>query len=268
MVMIPKFSPMRTLAAMAAAGLLAPLVQAQQAPDVFVLRSGDRRPVTVTRADKQNLYYQTASGEAPMPRASIRGQEKGWVADGNWFVAERQGVRESLAAVDAGQSAKAIPALKAVVDRYLVLPVKWSTDASVALVRAYTEQKQFAEADAVAKQFMDAHPALVNLVKPYLALALAGQGKYDDAIGLLTEAVKATGDKLVVSPTEGRMLGAAHLALGDCYQAKGEAEKALESYLTTVVLYYHDDGVVRQAHAKADELKKRIRPQAAKNVVQ
>jgi len=266
--MIPKFSPMRTLAAMAAAGLLAPLVQAQQAPDVFVLRSGDRRPVTVTRADKQNLYYQTASGEAPMPRASIRGQEKGWVADGNWFVAERQGVRESLAAVDAGQSAKAIPALKAVVDRYLVLPVKWSTDASVALVRAYTEQKQFAEADAVAKQFMDAHPALVNLVKPYLALALAGQGKYDDAIGLLTEAVKATGDKLVVSPTEGRMLGAAHLALGDCYQAKGEAEKALESYLTTVVLYYHDDGVVRQAHAKADELKKRIRPQAAKNVVQ
>jgi tetratricopeptide (TPR) repeat protein len=186
------------------------------------------------------------------------------VADSNWFVAERQGVRESLAAVDAGQSAKAIPALKAVVERYLALPVRWSMDASVALVRAYTEQKQFAEADAVAKQFMDAHPTLVNLVRPYLALALAGQGKYDEAIGLLTEVVKASGDKLVVTPTEGRMLGTAYLALGDCHQAKGDAEKALESYLTTVVLYYHDDAVVRQAQTKADELKKKIRPQAAK----
>lgn len=230
---------------------------AQTGPDYFVLLSGERRACTITRADAYNLYYQAGAGEVQQPWRTIK----------DWGLAERQGVRQAIAAVAAGQPAQAVALLKAITDAYIVLPgakVPWVAESSVALVRAYTELKQYAEADAVAKKFMQFHQAEANRVKAYLAVALAGQGKFDEAIALLNEVVKGGEKKLAVTVVEGRTLGQAYLAMGDCYAGKGDNEKALECYLTTVVLYYHDESITRLAQAKADELKKKIRPQEGK----
>lgn len=235
---------------------------AQSASDFFILKTGQRRDVVITHADAKNLYYQTPSGEAAMPWPSIKSEP------GSWNLADRAGVKEALAAADAGQYAAALTTLKPLAERYLVLPVPWVQDAVVAVVRCHTELKQFADADAVAKKFSEGQPGQANRVKPYLAIALAGQNKYDEAITVLSEVVKAGKGKLVVTFAEARMLGLAYLALGDCYAAKGDAAKALDCYLTTTVLYYQDDPTARQAQAKADELKKKLQPQTAKTADQ
>jgi len=55
------------------------------------------------------------------------------------------------------------------------------------------------------------------------------------------------------------------VVLGDCYQAKGGAEnleKALDCYLSTVVLYYRDADAVRQAQKNADALKEKMKSSA------
>lgn len=238
--------------------VIATATLAQTATDFFILRNGQRRDVVITRADPKNLYYQTPNGEASMPWPSIKSEP------GSWNLADRQGVREALAAADAGQYAAALKVLKPLAERYMVLPVPWVQDVVVAVVRCHTELKQMAEADAVAKKFSEYQPAQANRVKPYLALALAGQNKNDEAIALLGEVVKAGETKLVISTAEARMLGLAYLAMGDCYAAKGDDARALECYLTTTVLYYQDETTARQAQARADALKKKLQPQTAK----
>jgi tetratricopeptide (TPR) repeat protein len=240
-----------------AAALGTPLLRAQAPSDYFTLLSGEQRAVKVTRVDRQNLYYQTPSGELPQPLRSLK----------TWGLVERPTVRPALKAVADGQYAQAVPALKQIVDAFLDSPaagLPWVSDSAVALIRAYSELKQYADADAVAKKFAASLPNDINRVKPYLAVALAGQGKFDDAITLLQEVVKDSEKKLAVTPTQSRTFGQAYLSLGDCYAGKGDAEKALESYLTTVVLYFHDESLARQAQAKADELKKKLRPRDAK----
>jgi tetratricopeptide (TPR) repeat protein len=234
-----------------------PLLHAQTTPDSFTLLSGELRAVTITRVDRQNLYYRTPSGELPQPLRSLKA----------WGIAERPTVQPALKAVNAGQFAQAVPMLKPVVDAFLDSPAAsyaWVSDSAVALIRAYSELKQFADADAVAKKFTASLPKDINRVKPFLAVALAGQGKFDDAIVLLQEVVKDGEKKLAVTLTQSRMFGQAYLSLGDCYAGKGDAEKALESYLTTTVLYFHDESIARQAQAKSDELKKKLRARDAK----
>lgn len=255
MVMVSRIQLIRAAGSVIAASAMASLAMAQTAGDYFVIKtSGQRRDVVITRADSRNLYYQTPSGDAPMPWASI----------GSWNLAERKGVRESLAAADAGKYAEALAVLKPLADRYMVLPVAWIQDAVVAIVRCHTELRQFAEADAVAKKLAESQPAQVNRVKPFLAIALAGQKKYDEAITALTEVVKAAVGKLVLTPAEARMFGQAYLTLGDCFAGKGDETKALECYLTTTVLYYQDEQSARIAQAKADDLKKKLQPKTAK----
>jgi hypothetical protein len=234
---------------------MASTAMAQTAGDYFVIKaSGQRRDVVITRADRNNLYYQTPSGDAPMPWSSISG----------WNLAERKGVKEALAGVDAGKYAEALAVLKPLVERYMVLPSPWIQDAAVAVVRCHTEMKQFTEANAVAKAFGEAQPAQLNRVKPFMAVGLAGEKKYDEAIAALAEVVKAAVGKLALTPAEARMFGQAYLTLGDCFAGKGDDQKALECYLTTVVLYYQDDQNTRVAQAKADELKKKLQPKTAK----
>ena len=248
----------RVVGGVIAASVMTSWAVAQTQGDFFFLKTGQRRDVVITRADPKNLYYQTPSGDAPMPWGSIKSEP------GSWNLADRAGVKEALANAEAGKYAAALTVLKPLVDRYMVLPVPWVQDAVVAVVRCHTELKQFAEADAVAKKLSEYQPGLANRVKPYLAIALAGQNKNDEAIAVLTEVVKSGEGKLVVTQAESRMFGLAYMALGDCNAAKGNAAKALECYLNTVVLYYQDEQIARQAQTKADELKKQLQPKTAK----
>lgn len=236
------------------ASAMASLAMAQTAGDYFILKTGQRRDVVITRADSKNLYYQTPSGDAPMPWSSIN----------NWNLAERKGVKEALAAVDAGKYAEAMAVLKPLAINYMVLPSPWVQDVVVAMVRCHAELKQFTEANALAKQFGELQPAQVNRVKPFLAIGLAGEKKYDEAIAALSDVVKAAVGKLVLTPAEARMFGQAYLTLGDCFAGKGDEQKALECYLTTTVLYHQDELSARAAQAKADELKKKLQPKTAK----
>jgi len=244
----------RVVGGVITASVMASLAMAQTAGDYFILKTGQRRDVIINRADTKNLYYQTPSGDAPMP----------WTSISSWNLAERRGVKETLASVDAGKYAEALTVLKPLADRYMALPVPWIQDVVVAIVRCHTELRQFAEADAVAKKFGEYQPAQVNRVKPFLAVALAGQKKYDEAIAALAEVAKTAVGKLVLTPAEARMFGQAFLTLGDCYAGKGDEQKALECYLTTTVLYYHDEPIARQAQVKADELKQKLQPKTAK----
>ncbi len=254
MAMLVRTQLIRMVSGIIAATTMASVVMAQTAGDYFILKNGQRRDVVITRADAKNIYYQTPSGDAPMP----------WTSINSWNLAERRGVKETLASVDAGKYAEALPVLKPLAERYMVLPSPWVQDVVVAIVRCHTELKQYTEADAVAKKFGECQPAQVNRVKPFLATALAGQKKYDEAIAALAEVAKTSVGKLVLTPSEARMYGQAFLTLGDCYAGKGDDKKALECYLTTVVLYHQDEQSARLAQTKADELKKKLEPVPAK----
>jgi tetratricopeptide (TPR) repeat protein len=224
------------------------------AQDKVTLSNGTVREGTVIKIDPNTLTLKMAAGEVALPRKDISQVEVQKPAD----------VDGALKAAEAKKCADALPALKAVTDKYSSLAIPWLQQAHAALGDCLMATGQWPAAVDAFKKLLEYYPKTPYALKAKVGLgqALLHEAKYDEALKLVEEATQPLRKELTVSADDNRFLGTAMIVLGDCYQAKGDLDRALDCYLSTVVLYYRDKEAVQQAQQKADKLKEKIKASA------
>ena len=224
------------------------------AQDKVTLSNGAVREGTIVKVDASNLTLKMAAGEIALPRKDISQIE----------IQKPAEVDAALKAAEAKKCADALPALKAVTDKYTSLAIPWLQQAHVAMADCLIATGQWPGAVDAFKKLLEYYPKTSYALKAKVGLgqALVHEGKYDEALKLIEEATQPLRKELTVSADDNRFLGTAMIVLGDCYQAKGDLDQAIDCYLSTVVLYYRDKEAVQQAQQKADKLKEKIKASA------
>ncbi len=181
---------------------------------------------------------------------------------------------ESATAIAAYQAAKADPtkwpaaeaALKKVIETYPRLPTPWMEDATLGLIEANGNTGKIKEAEELLKKFKAWYPRSPRVLNAVASMAqgLITAKRFDDAVALIDKAIGDKRKQLAVTDDEGKALGAAMNAMGACYEAKGDLSKALDSYLATKVLYFHDPATLKVAVEKTDALKPKVAARANK----
>jgi tetratricopeptide (TPR) repeat protein len=224
------------------------------AQDKITMTSGAVQQGAIVRVDANTLTLHMAAGDIALARKDIAKVE----------IQKPAEVDAALKAVETKKYAEAIPVLKAVTEKYMNLAEPWLEQAYGVLGDSQAATGQAAAANETFKKLLAYYPQSKSVLKAKVGLAqgLANEKKYDEALQLLEPAVEPLRKELTVSPDDNRFLGSAMIVLGDCYLAKGDTEKALDSYLSTVVLYYRDPEAVKQAQQKADALKEKMKSSA------
>lgn len=224
------------------------------AQDKLTMTSGAVQQGDIVKVDANNVTLHLAAGDVALARKDIARVE----------IQKPAEVDAALKAVVTRKFAEAIPVLNAVTEKYLNLEVPWLEQAWAVLGDCQLATGQAVAAAETFKKLIAYYPQGKSAIKARVGLAqgLANDKKYDEALQLLEPAIAPQRKELSVSPDENFFLGSAMVVIGDCYLAKGNLEKALDSYLTTVVLYYRDAEAVKQAQQKADALKEKMKSSA------
>ena len=163
---------------------------------------------------------------------------------------------QGLAAYLAKDHAKALPLFKTVADKYRGMPAAWAQQASGTLVDIHLAMGDAAKADADYAAFVKAYPAGGSTQADVLAARIAASKKNFAAakqkLGPITEA--ALKEK-TVAPGNALAFSQAFLVSGQVKEAEGNLAGALEDYLRTVTLFYHDRSAVSVAQERADALR-------------
>jgi tetratricopeptide (TPR) repeat protein len=224
------------------------------AQDKIQMTSGAVHEGAIFKVDAATVTFRMAAGDVAFRRTDIARVE----------IQRLPQVDGALQAVQTKKCAEAIPVLKAVTDRYLNLDVPWLQQAWAVLGDCQAATGQRAAATETYKKLLELYPLSSYALKARIGLGqgLASEKKYDEALALLEPVLQPLREQLLVSPADNYFLGQAMIVLGDCYQQKGELTKALDCYLSTVVLYYRDPEAVAEAQRKADELKEKLKASA------
>lgn len=161
-------------------------------------------------------------------------------------------------AIEAGELDKAIPAVRAVAEKFRGLPIAWAQDANAALGGLLITAGKISEAETAIAGFSQAYPnaggAVANVGKARLA---AAKKQFGEAKGLATPAVEGALKKKNVSRAESQLYGQAYFVLGQVAEGENKLSEAMEAYCRTVALFYQDRATVAAAQQRIDDLKKK-----------
>jgi tetratricopeptide (TPR) repeat protein len=166
--------------------------------------------------------------------------------------------RAGFEALTAKDYAKALTLIKSVTDKFKGLPTDWAQYATGLLGDIYMAQEDFAKAEAAYNEFTrlykNASSATSQVGLARIALAkkdLAGAKSRLEPI--LADALKQKN----IAPANAIAVSQAFAVSGQIKEADGNLQGALEDYLRTVTLFYHDPAAVALAQEKADALRSR-----------
>ncbi len=123
------------------------------------------------------------------------------------------------------------------------------------LAQGQLERRRFAEAERTLTALLARHPGL-PLASEWLALARAGQGRADEAVALLRQALAAGSERAETEFNLGRLLAARGSASRE--EAAGHFERALAARPNLVAAWYHL-GELRAAQGREGEAIARFR---------
>ena len=217
---------------------------AQQDATVFI--GGQGKPMKVVGVNGTSLMVRTEFGDQGLPLAQI--QEVRMTPPPEFG--------QGLAAYQTKDYAKALPLFKSVADKFRGMPAGWAQQASGMLVDIDLALNDAAKADADYAAFAKAYPAGGTAQADVLAARIAASKKNFAAakqkLGPITEA--ALKEK-TVAPANALAFSQAFLVSGQVKEAEGNFAGALEDYLRTVTLFYHDRSAVSVAQERADALR-------------
>ncbi len=173
----------------------------------------------------------------------------------NIRMAEPPDVRIALTAFQAKDYAKAMAAAKAVADKYKGLPASWAISTSSLIGDIYLEQGDLAKAATAYDDFAKAYPGNTSADLGRARIAVAKKD-FDAAKRTAEPLCEQALKKTNVLQAEGQIYGQAFLVMGQVKEAQGDYEGALEEYLRTVTLFYHDPTATALAQERADALRK------------
>ncbi len=160
----------------------------------------------------------------------------------------------------AGEFPKALTLIKSVTDRYKGLPTDWAQYATGILGDIYVASADYPKAEAAYNEFEKLYKvAGGSSPASEVGRARIAVAKKDFATAktkLEPIVAAALAEKTI--PAEKRLAySQAFLVSGQLKEQEGNLPGALEDYLRTVTLFYHDPSAVAAAQQKADDLRGR-----------
>lgn len=151
----------------------------------------------------------------------------------------------------------ALAGLKKVNDKYAGLPATWAQQAASTIGLVYIAKGDVPNADASFKAFQRLYPGQGSTLGDVgMGLVAIARKDFDTAkIKLAPVAEQALKTKNVTQDTA-LAFSQTFLGLGQIKEAEGKYSEALEDYLRTVTLFYHDRTAAALAQERADALRK------------
>lgn len=224
------------------------LVSGAMAQDIIIDAQGQLRQVKVVgmSASGQTLEFLVGEGKLGLPLSAIKEVR----------MTPPPELAQGFLAYQAKEYPKALAFFKSVTDKFRGMPAVWAQQASGMLVEIHLAMGEAAKADADYAAFIKAYPAGGTTQAEVLAARIAASKKNfavaKQKLGPLTEA--ALKEK-TVSPANALAFSQAFLVSGQVKEAEGNLAGALEDYLRTVTLFYHDRAAVALAQESADSLR-------------
>jgi tetratricopeptide (TPR) repeat protein len=164
-------------------------------------------------------------------------------------------------AYSSGDLPKALASIKSVTDRYKGLPTEWAQYATGILGDIYVATGDFTRAEAAYNDFKKLYASAGggNSATAEVGLARIALARKDTAGAkarldpIIAEALKEKS----IAPAKALAYSQAFLVSGQLKEQAGNAQGALEDYLRTVTLFYHDRLAVSAAQQRADALRAR-----------
>jgi len=162
------------------------------------------------------------------------------------------------AAYEAGDSAKALASIKTVAEKFRGLPTPWAQEAAGLLGDIYVALNKLPEAEAAYVAFQKAYGGAGGSIQTDVGLARIAFSKkeYAKAKEKLEPITAKALEEKNPAPAAAASYSQAFFTLGQIQEAEQDYVSALENYLRTVTLFYHDKVAVAGAKERADALRK------------
>jgi tetratricopeptide (TPR) repeat protein len=152
---------------------------------------------------------------------------------------------------------EALATLKALVAKYRGLPASWAQQAAATIGSIHLAKGDVAGAENAFREFQKLYPGQGSLQSDVgLALVAVAKKDYATAKAKLEPVAEAALKEKNVSAATALAYSATFLGLGQIQEAEGNLGEALEHYLRTVTLFYHDRASAAIAQERADTLRK------------
>lgn len=161
-------------------------------------------------------------------------------------------------AFEAGDFAKALPLAKGVVAKFKGLPVDWARQATSLVGDIQVSLGQFKEAEAAYAETQRLYPGAGSVqTEVGMARIAFARKNYDEARAKLAPIAAAALKEATPNPALAPAYSQAFFLLGEIAEVRQQPAAALEFYLRTVTLFYHDPHAAEAAQQKADALRKK-----------
>lgn len=216
-----------------------------QGQDLIIKQDGTQTQTKILGVSGTTVQMQVGKGVLGLPLASVK--EVRMAAPPEYGTA--------IKAFEEKDYKKAQTALKALTDKYKGLPTGWAQQATAMLGDVQVELGDLAKAELAYKDFQKLYPGS-PLADIGIAAVAVSKKDYATAKQKLEPVTKKALQEKNVTATMALAYSKAFLLLGQAKEADGNVAGALEDYLRTVTLFYHDRASVALAQEKADALRK------------
>lgn len=222
-----------------------PLLRAQDT----VSRAGIAVPLTgkIVGVSGASLQIQAGSGSFAIPLATVTAVKMAVPAD---FTAGEQ-------AFEAQEYAKALPPIKAIVDRFKGLPTEWARKATAILGDIYVSLNQLTEAEAAYLSFQKIYGGASSVQTDVgMARIAVSKKEFDKAKEKLDPVATQALKERHPAPAAAAVYSQTFYLLGQVAESQQDFPAALENYLRTVTLFPADKVAVMRSKERADAIRK------------
>jgi len=218
-----------------------------RAQDSIVTRDNKTQQAKILGANGSSVQVQVGAGTVGIPIASIA--QVNMPAPPDFATA--------VTAFEAKDYAKALASAKAVADKYKGLPTDWAQQAASMIGDIYVALNDLGKAEAAYKDFQKLYPG-AGSVQAEIGIARIAASKKDFATAkqklapILAQALKEKNVPKALGPAYSQ----AFYVSGQVKEAAGDYPGALEDYLRTVTIFYHDRVAVSGAQDRANAIRK------------
>ncbi len=217
------------------------------AQDRITTKDGRSQEVKIVGVSGSNVQIQVGAGNIGVPMSNIA----------SLTMAAPPQFAQAQAAYDAKDYNKALTATKALVDKFKGLPTDWAQQATGLLGDIYVALNKLPDAEKAYLDFQKIYGGQGGSPQSDVGLARIALSKKDYA-GAKAKLEPVTGKALSEKQPPANLTttySQAFYLLGQVNEAENDYSAALENYLRTVTLFYHDNTAAASAQQRADALR-------------
>ena len=224
-------------------------IEAQQsaAASYLKLRGGQPVPGVILGVSGNGVQFQTQAGTITYPLANVESVQMNPPPE---VAAARQ-------AFESKDYPKALTSARAVANKYKGLPVEWAQSMLALTGDLYVMTDDIPKAEAVYAEFEKLYPGGGGLqAKVGQARVAAARKEFGAAKEKLTPIIDQALKEKNVPFANRNAYSSAFYVMGMVRESEKDYAGALEDYLRTVTVFYHDPTAVAAAQERADALRK------------